>query len=67
MRKRAIQKLIVNYDDGSFEEIDCVRSTIEPWKYNKHNPYRCIVCGDSAGHGGLQCPMFSSFSEYHND
>lgn len=67
MRKRAIQKLIVSYDDGTSEEINCVQNASEPSKYIKYNPRRCVVCGDSKGHEGLQCPMFNSFTEYHYD
>lgn len=27
------------------------------------SPTRCVVCGDKNGHGGLQCPDFSSVSK----
>lgn len=27
------------------------------------NTTRCVVCGDKNGHGGLQCPDFSSVSK----
>jgi hypothetical protein len=65
MRKRAIQKLIIKYDDGFTEEIDAVQTILEEIKNSK--PGRCLVCHDPKGHGNLPCPIFNNFSEYYDD
>jgi len=37
--------------------------TLRPGRGGGGNNARCVVCGDKNGHGGLQCPDFSSVSK----
>jgi hypothetical protein len=64
MTKR-ISKVVVFYDDGTFEEVGApvvgVQTppiNVSPVKY----PNQCLVCADPMGHGNLPCPNLRAFS-----
>ena len=59
---KAIKKVVVYYDDNTYEEVGNKAAIFGPVTntpaVDNPPPLRtcCIVCGDPVGHGGMICP-----------
>ena len=59
--RRHVKKIVVYYDDGTYEEViqssgwPALNPTPFTITYPIH-PNRCMVCGDLMGHGNGPCP-----------
>jgi hypothetical protein len=57
---KQIKKVVVYYDDNTYEEVGNKAAVFGPVTNSPFvgNPLSncCIVCGDPTGHGGLPCP-----------
>lgn len=63
-----ITKVIVFFEDGSFQEVAPTSiftppaAPLVPNKYGPLKDNRCLCCGDPRGHGDLPCPNLRPYS-----
>lgn len=54
---RKINKIVVYYDDNTYEEVNNTWLNFTPPQLGiPTNPKACMICGDPIGHGNMPCP-----------